>query len=124
MKAQISLECIVIFAMALAIFSAAAMTALARQTDVRLIGSALDSNNECRKIANDVYSLFLLGDGSQSIVSVYIPFNISGGSAYVGSAICKLCCNVTNGSSSDFWMPGGRIRFTNINGLIKLEGLW
>jgi len=123
MKAQISLEAVIIFAMALAVFSAVSITAIARQNDVSLMAAAQWNARSCSYLANEVRSAFLLGSGASGTLSMDSPFNVTGSIAYVGGAACQLCCVLTNGTSTSFSVQRGLVRISNSDGVIRADWL-
>ncbi|MBM3303646.1 MAG: hypothetical protein FJY76_01000 [Candidatus Aenigmarchaeota archaeon] len=123
MKAQLSLEALIVFAMALAVFSAVSMAALSRQNDVSLMAAAQEDARSCGYLANEVRSVFLLGDGASGTLRMDSAFSVTGSAAYVGGAACQMCCNLTNGASSSFSMQRGVVRVSNSNGAVRADWL-
>ena len=120
MKAQISIEAIFIFAAALMIFTAMSMLSFSRQNDLDAIGQQMSNANECEKLADEVRSVFMLDWGASSNIAIESDFKISNGAAYFGGVICSLCCNVTNGTATNFNMNRGTIALSNIGGKIRI----
>lgn len=122
MKAQISLEAIVIFAIVLLVFMAVSLSALSWQMDSNTINEFLDNRQVCSEVVNEVYSVFVFGNGSESIIKLDRDINVSNNAVYVGGVICNLCCNTTNGSSNDFDIQEGYVRLLN-QGDIVMENV-
>lgn len=121
-KAQISLEVIVIFATVLVIFTGVSFSALSWQANSNVVNDFLDNRQTCSKVVNEVYSVFVFGKGSESIIKLDRDINMSNSTVYVGGVICSLCCNATNGSSNDFDIQKGYMRLKN-QGDILMENV-
>lgn len=121
-KAQMSLEAIVIFAIVLIIFTGVSLSALSWQMNSNTMNEFLENRQICSKVVNEVYSVFVFGNGSESIIKLDKGINMSNNTVYVGGVICNLCCNTTNGSSNDFDIQEGYLRLLN-QGDILMENV-
>jgi hypothetical protein len=120
--AQISIEAIVIFIIVLLVFTGVSLSALSWQADSNAVNEFLENRHICSGVANEVYSVFIFGNGSRSIIKLEKDINVSNSTVYVGDVICNLCCNTTNGTSGDFDIQEGYLRLKN-QGDILMENV-
>lgn len=121
-KAQIPLEAIVIFIIVLLVFTGVSFSALSWQINSNTMSKFLENRQICTGVANEVYSIFVFGNGSRSIIELDKDINVSNNTVYVGGVICSLCCNTTNGTSGDFDIQKGYVRLFN-QGYILMENV-
>jgi hypothetical protein len=123
MKAQMSLEAIVIFGMALLIFAAVSISAMSWQMSSNAVSEYLGIRRTCTDVSNWVYYVFIFGEGSESVMRLDSGINVSNNSVYVGRHICRLCCRTTNGSSDTFGLNSGYVRVKNLHGEVVMENV-
>ncbi len=77
-KAQVSLETIVIFVFMLIIFSLVIISASNRQIEAGITGLSISMNDECQKFSNIIASVFSLGNGTFVSVNTGYSITVSG----------------------------------------------
>lgn len=83
----------------------------------------LENRVECLKLSNEISSVFTLGNGGRSNLTLLRPANISGTTIRVGNYICDACCNFTNGVKDSFDIRTGHVSLVNNNGSVQAPGV-
>lgn len=116
MKAQTSLEIIIVTSIVFFIFAIVLSLAISKQAESDKIKSALEKTNACDAFANEVKSVFVLGNGTKTAIRLDYDINVSGKTAVIDSVICNICCNLTKNSSSNYTLQAGVNSLENKNG--------
>lgn len=116
MKAQASMEIILITVIVFAVFAIILSLTIAKQLESEKIKDALQKANACDTFASEVKSVFVLGNGTKSAVRFDYSINVSGKTAVIDSVVCNICCNLTKNSSSNYTLQAGINSLENKNG--------
>ena len=116
MKAQTSMETILITIIIFIVFAMMLSLTISKQLDSNNIKTALQKTNACDAFANEVKSVFILGNGTKSTIRLDYNINVSGKTAVIDSVICKICCNLTKNSSLIYTLQAGNNQLENKNG--------
>lgn len=122
MKAQTSMETILITIIIFIVFAMMLSLTISKQLENDNIKKALQKTNACDAFANEVKSVFVLGNGTKSAVSLDYNINVSGKTAVIDSVICKICCNLTKNSSMMYTLNTGPVKLENKDGNVFLAG--
>lgn len=117
-KSQASQEGLVTFIIILVILLIFLFITGSKRLETERLEDRLEDLTECEKIANEIYSVFILGDGSESTIYLNKNATVSGSFIIVGGSACNSCCNLTNGSSNSFSISSGQVKIKNQDGNI------
>lgn len=120
LKAQMSYEAIFAFSAVLVTLTVVLSILTSQDTDNLNTVDFLENRAECLKLSNEISSVFSIGNGSASTISLLKAANISGTTIKVGSYICNACCNFTNGTASTFNLKTGAVKLLNSNIGVKV----
>ena len=116
MKAQTSMETILITVIIFVIFAIMVSLTISKQLENEKIKTAMQKTNACDAFANEVKSVFILGNGTKSSIKLDYNINVSGKIALIDSVVCNICCNLTKNSSSNYTLLTGITNLENTNG--------
>ena len=116
MKAQTSMETILITIIIFIVFAMMLSLTISKQLENDNIKKALQKTNACDAFANEVKSVFVLGNGTKSTIGLDYNINVSGKTAVIDSVICKICCNLTKNSSITYTLSSDSVVLENRNG--------
>ena len=118
MRGQISLESVFIISLILIVFIMLTISIVVRQNESGDIRNVIGSIKTCDRLANEVESLFILGDNSEG--SIYLDHNVSvnNRNVSIGNVYCYLCCNISYSSLYSFDLEKGFINLKNSDGEI------
>lgn len=111
MKAQTSTETIIITVTIFFILSIMLSLMTVKSAETGRIQEAIEKSNACESFANDVKSVFVLGNGTKSTIRLDYNMTVSNRTVLVDATACKICCNLTKNASTTY----------TISGLTKLE---
>ena len=120
MKGQFSLEAVMTIVILLIIFSILLLDAIYKQNDADNLKLFLERKNACGKLSDEVQSIFVLGNGAETTITINKGLNVTNKLIYVEGVVCSLCCNVTKNSQSNFNVVG-TIKIKNIGGEIVVS---
>jgi len=116
MKAQTSMETILITIILFTVFAAILSLTISKQLESEKIKDALQKTNACNAFADEVKSVFVLGNGTKSAIRIDYSINVSGKTVVIDSVICNICCNLTKNSSLNYTLQAGNNQLENKNG--------
>lgn len=131
MKGQTSMEGLIILGFFLVMFLMISGVILERDVRTTELGSDLSDRDVCLNFANEIYSVYILGEGAVSQLNLQTDIKVYNYSVGINNSLCDVCCNITakNSSSNEFTLknftlPKGRINITNFGGFdIRIESL-
>ncbi len=122
MKAQTSMEALLITIAVFVIFAIALSLTVSKQAESGNIKAGIEKANACNAFANEVKSVFVLGNGTKSSVKTDYNIIVSNRTAAIDGVVCGLCCGLTKNSSLTYTIRSGIARLENINGNVFLAG--
>lgn len=121
MSGQASQEGLAVIILVLLVISAFLMVTGSQEQSAADLKEKGDSIRACHQFAGDVQGVFLLGDGAASTIQVESATEVRGELVVVGDVVCRICCNVTNGTAQSFLVPAGTVKLTNAGGTIRIQ---
>ncbi len=121
-KAQASVEAIAVMIVMFIVFAIVLSLTISKQAESEKIGSAMKKANACAAFANEVESIFILGNGTKSTILLDYNITVSNRTVLLGSNVCKLCCSLTKNSSATYTLRSGIEKLENIDGRIFSVG--
>ena len=91
-------------------------TTLSKQRDKEILRDFLEKKLTCGKFSNEVYNVFVLGNGTESSVKIGHDINVTNRIITVGNVVCESCCNLTRNSFGVFNLTKGTVTLRNVNG--------
>jgi len=122
MKAQSAQEGLIIVGLALLLLFAVNLLVSGWRINLANIDSHISNSEECMKLSNEIYSVYILGDGSNSTINMLKESTIENTSIWIGDTSCQTCCNISNGTTNIFNLGTGTLSIENIKNNIKITG--
>ncbi len=120
MKAQISVEVLILFAFLLIIFVFIVFTVLAKEQELEMMGDYFQLKRECQKIANTMVSVYAGGNGTMATIKTDYFLNLTGNNSIFLFRERVSICTVPVPSYNYSGLTG-TLRFSNERGKIKVE---
>lgn len=116
MKAQVTMEGIIIIGIILVIFFSVMFVAVLNDKNSKDIQKNIEMRKTCNMFMNEVEAIFLLGNGAESSIYLENSLEVKNRIVHMENVFCKLCCNVTKRSQQNFSLPSGHAVIRNIEG--------
>lgn len=89
---------------------------LVKQQEKDILKAFMNDRLVCEQFADEIHSVFVLGNGTKSTIKISQDLNVSQGTVISGSVLCHACCNITKNGSSTFSVNPGFLTLQNSNG--------